>query len=213
MTSYQPRHARHVNHTGPIIVTTTAALVAAVPTVALAQTTTPSTPKPTTITQTHPAIDTTRDIPAIKQRVVKTRQHLAVVEAKKYRHVAAVKAKQHRDLVHRRSQIDSKPVVRPTYTPHGNLTQSQLAALWVRAGGNPAYAHLASAVAMAESSGRQYVRSGSNDFGYWQINGSWGSLATYDSLGNARAAITISHDGHNWSPWTTYTSGAYLRYM
>lgn len=213
MTRYEPRHSKSTNHTGPIIVTATAAIVAAVPGVALAQSTTPSTPKPTTITQPQPAVNFSPDIPAQKQQVAKSRQHLEVVEAKRYRHLAAVKAKQHRDLVHRRSQTASKPVLHLTYIPHGNLTQSQLAALWVRAGGNPAYAHIASAVAMAESSGRQYAHSGSNDFGYWQINGSWGSLATFSAMGNARAAITISHGGNNWSPWTTYTSGAYLRYM
>ena len=39
---------------------------------------------------------------------------------------------------------------------------------------------------------------------------SWGpALATFDPIGNAKAAIQISQDGTNWSPWTTYTSGAY----
>ncbi len=100
--------------------------------------------------------------------------------------------------------------------PSGNLTQGQLEQLWIDAGGNPAYAHIASAIAEAESSGRQYaegVNPGSVDRGYWQINSCWGSMSTYDPLANAKAAIYISHDGTNWRPWTTYVTGAYLRYM
>ena len=27
--------------------------------------------------------------------------------------------------------------------------------------------------------------------------------------GNAKAAVIISDDGGNWTPWTTFTSGAY----
>jgi len=108
------------------------------------------------------------------------------------------------------------PVPSPNY-PCGNLTESQLAQLWIDAGGNPAYAHIASAIAMAESSGRQYAAdydsNGSVDRGYWQINSCWGYLSTFDALGNAKAAIYISHDGTDWYPWVTYTSGAYLRYM
>ena len=38
---------------------------------------------------------------------------------------------------------------------------------------------------------------------------SHGSLATFDPMSNAKSAISISGDGTNWSPWTTYTSGAY----
>jgi hypothetical protein len=69
---------------------------------------------------------------------------------------------------------------------------------------------MAAEIAMAESGGRQYAHSPTNDFGYWQINGSHGpAMATYDPMGNARAAIAISSNGRNWRPWTTYTSGAY----
>ena len=63
---------------------------------------------------------------------------------------------------------------------------------------------------MAESGGRQYAHSPTNDFGYWQINGVHGpSMATYDPIGNAKAAIAISNNGRNWYPWTTYVTGAY----
>jgi LysM repeat protein len=91
----------------------------------------------------------------------------------------------------------------------GTLSCSGLENLWDSAGGNPADAHMAAEIAMAESGGNQYAHSPTDDFGYWQINASNGPLATYDAFGNARAAITLSHNGSNWSPWTTYTSGAY----
>jgi LysM repeat protein len=94
-------------------------------------------------------------------------------------------------------------------TLSGTLSCSGLEQLWEAAGGSPSAAHMAAEIAMAESGGNQYAHSPTDDYGYWQINASNGSLATYDPYGNARAAITLSHDGTSWSPWTTYTSGAY----
>jgi LysM repeat protein len=91
----------------------------------------------------------------------------------------------------------------------GTLDCAGLEQLWDDAGGNPIYARMAAEIAMAESSGNQYALSPTDDFGYWQINISNGSLATYDAYGNARSAIILSHDGTDWYPWTTYTSGAY----
>jgi LysM repeat protein len=92
----------------------------------------------------------------------------------------------------------------------GNLSCSGLEALWEAAGGSRGEAFMAAEIAMAESGGRQYAHSPTNDFGYWQINGVHGpSMATYDPIGNAKAAISISGNGSHWSAWTTYTSGAY----
>jgi LysM repeat protein len=97
-----------------------------------------------------------------------------------------------------------------TSIPSGTLSCSGLERLWDAAGGNPAHAFIAAEIAMAESGGRQFAHSPTNDFGYWQINGVHGpSMATYNPLGNARAAISISADGTHWGAWTTYTSGAY----
>jgi LysM repeat protein len=94
--------------------------------------------------------------------------------------------------------------------PSGTLSCGGLEELWEDAGGSSAEAVTAASVAMAESGGNQYALSPTDDVGYWQINApSWGSLATYDPLGNAKAAVQISDNGGNWSPWTTYTSGAY----
>jgi LysM repeat protein len=91
----------------------------------------------------------------------------------------------------------------------GTLGCSGLERLWEDAGGNAADAVTAASIAMAESGGNQYAHSPTNDYGYWQINASNGSLATFNPYGNARAAVILSDNGSNWSPWTTYTSGAY----
>jgi LysM repeat protein len=92
----------------------------------------------------------------------------------------------------------------------GTLGCNGLEQLWEAAGGSSAEAFTAAEIAMAESGGQQFAHSPTNDFGYWQINGVHGpSEATYDPMGNAKAAIEISDNGRNWSPWTTYTSGAY----
>ena len=69
---------------------------------------------------------------------------------------------------------------------------------------------MAAEIAMAESGGNQYALSPTDDYGYWQINASHGpAMATFNALGNAKAAIAISDDGRDWNAWTTYTSGAY----
>jgi hypothetical protein len=92
----------------------------------------------------------------------------------------------------------------------GNLGCSGLEELWDSAGGNPSDSFIAAEIAMAESGGRQYALSPTDDYGYWQINASNGALATFNAYGNARSAIILSHDGTNWDPWTTYTEGRYV---
>ena len=63
---------------------------------------------------------------------------------------------------------------------------------------------------MAESGGNQNALSPTDDYGYWQINASHGpAMATFNALGNAKAAIAVSSDGNDWAPWTTYVDGAY----
>jgi lysozyme-like protein len=95
----------------------------------------------------------------------------------------------------------------------GTLSCSGLEALWESAGGSPRAAFLAAEIAMAESSGRQYASlfntNGTTDRGYWQINSIHGSLSTFGAHANARAAVLISSDGADWTPWTTYQTGAY----
>lgn len=85
-----------------------------------------------------------------------------------------------------------------------------LEALWDAAGGDAADAFTAAEIAMAESGGNPKAVSPTDDFGLWQVNGSHGpALATLSPSGNARAAVLISGDGTDWSPWTTYREGLY----
>ena len=91
----------------------------------------------------------------------------------------------------------------------GTLSCGGLEELWEQAGGSSSEAVTAASIAMAESSGRQFATGGVGERGYWQINPNHGSLSTYDPLGNAKAAVIISGNGQNWSPWTTFTSGAF----
>jgi Lysozyme like domain len=95
----------------------------------------------------------------------------------------------------------------------GTLSCSGLEALWESAGGSRSAAFTAAEIAMAESGGRQYAAllntDGTTDRGYWQVNSIHGALSTFDAAGNARAAVLISHDGTDWSPWVTYQTGAY----
>jgi hypothetical protein len=92
----------------------------------------------------------------------------------------------------------------------GTLSCAGLEDLWDDAGGAHWAAFMAAEIAEAESGGRQYALSPTDDLGYWQIHGTWGpELSTYNAYGNARAAIYISRDGTDWWPWTTYQTGAY----
>jgi pyruvate/2-oxoglutarate dehydrogenase complex dihydrolipoamide acyltransferase (E2) component len=77
------------------------------------------------------------------------------------------------------------------------------------------------AVALAESSGwtRAVLIDSdcSRDRGLWQINSYWHSEVSdaqaFDPNGAAQAAFQISAGGTNWTPWVTYTNGAYQQYM
>lgn len=93
-----------------------------------------------------------------------------------------------------------------------NYTFQELERLWTQAGGDPKYAPMAAAVAMAESGGNPNATNknsnGSIDRGLWQINSVHGSQSTYNSLANARGAIAISNNGTNWKPWCTAWSNA-----
>ena len=95
----------------------------------------------------------------------------------------------------------------------GTLSCSGLEALWESAGGSHGAAFMAAEIARAESGGQQYSTdndgNGTVDRGYWQVNSIHGALSTYDPAGNARAAVELSGDGTNWSPWVTYQTGAY----
>jgi LysM repeat protein len=111
---------------------------------------------------------------------------------------------------HAQATAQTPVLTTATSSLSGTLGCSGLEALWEAAGGSRAEAFTAAEIAMAESGGQQYALSPTNDYGYWQINGSHGPAeATFNPSGNAEAAIAISSDGTDWGAWTTYVSGAY----
>lgn len=85
----------------------------------------------------------------------------------------------------------------------GTLGYQGLEGLWEAAGGPSWAAPTAACIAEHESGGQQYATGAAGERGYWQINPDHGSLSTYDALGNARAAVSISNYGRDWSAWTT----------
>lgn len=97
------------------------------------------------------------------------------------------------------------------------FSYAQLEGLWEQYGGKASAAPIAAAIAMAESGGDSQATNhnsdGSTDRGLWQINSVHGSQSTYDIAGNVQAAVAISSNGGNWSPWVTYTTGAYRRFL
>jgi len=107
-------------------------------------------------------------------------------------------------------EVAHDDVTTASTTLSGTLSCAGLEELWEEAGGSPAEAVMAASIAMAESSGQQFATGTVGERGYWQINPNHGALSTYDPLGNAKAAVIISDDGTNWTPWTTFTSGAYI---
>lgn len=109
------------------------------------------------------------------------------------------------------------------------LSDAQIAAAAKAAGFSGSALAKAVAIALAESSGNPRAHNAvppDNSYGLWQINmlGSMGparrkqfglssNSQLFDPVTNAKAAFAISSGGKNFRPWTTYTSGAYLRYM
>jgi hypothetical protein len=78
---------------------------------------------------------------------------------------------------------------------------------------------IAAAIAMAESSGNtqavDHDSNGSTDYGLWQINSVHGydpARLLNDPNYNAKAALAV-YQSSGWGAWTTYTSGAYLKYL
>lgn len=99
---------------------------------------------------------------------------------------------------------------------HGRYSQAQIQKLWVAEGGDPSKALIASAIAMAESTGDPTATSanpaGGQNLGLWQIwDGNKG--AALDPVGNAKAAIALSDNGQHWGLWETFTHRTYLTYM
>jgi hypothetical protein len=98
-------------------------------------------------------------------------------------------------------------------TVKGAYTHSELMALWIAAGGNPAAANNAACHAIQESSGNPGVTSrnpdGGTNVGLWQLDTPGGKGAGYsiaqlqNPVTNARVAVKGSSNGSDWSAWAT----------
>jgi hypothetical protein len=89
-----------------------------------------------------------------------------------------------------------------------NYTLAQLQALSASVGfPDPA---LAAAVAMAESGGKPDAYNTEGSYGLWQIDIVYhkqfaaNPSVLFDPVTNAKAALAISSNGTNWTPWTTF---------
>jgi hypothetical protein len=102
------------------------------------------------------------------------------------------------------------------------MSKTEIQNLWTTAGGNPAAADTAAAIALAESSGRTDALSqnpdGGTNVGLWQLDtrgvGSGYSVEQLrDPATNARVTVMGSLNGANWGPWQTYVEGTYRKYL
>jgi hypothetical protein len=99
------------------------------------------------------------------------------------------------------------------------LSAKQIYALARGAGLNESRAIIATAVALAESSGRTDATGPTfGEKGLWQVypkaHPDWDSGGNlYDPAYNAKAMADISNGGTNWQPWTTYKNGAYKSFL
>lgn len=93
-------------------------------------------------------------------------------------------------------------------------SKKQLERLWIGAGGNPKVASTAAAIALAESSGNPRAQNPESPAaGLWQIDGPVVSGNLYNPQVNARNAVKKYNDAKGFSPWVTYTSGAYKSFV
>ena len=78
---------------------------------------------------------------------------------------------------------------------------SALEHIWMAAGGSGRSAAHAACIAEHESGGNPSAISPTNDWGLWQIHD--GGPAMLNPAANAATAVRMSHNGADWSPWTT----------
>ena len=145
-----------------------------------------------------------RPTPISHELHVRHERHLAHLRWLHFQHLRVLAWRSHKSV-----QRATVAVSVSRAAPSGSLGCAGLESLWRDAGGASWAAFTAAEIAVAESGGNQYATGAAGERGYWQIHPDHGSLSTYDAYGNARAAVIISDDGRNWSPWTTFTSGAY----
>lgn len=92
----------------------------------------------------------------------------------------------------------------------GHYNKSQLAQLWIQAGGPPDVANLMAAIALAESGGNPSIVNSIGASGLWQIHP--GEPGDLNPLTNARDAVS-KYRNQGLTAWQTYTNGAYRQFM
>jgi TP901 family phage tail tape measure protein len=96
----------------------------------------------------------------------------------------------------------------------GRRGLGQLESLWEGAGGPGGMtAHIAAAIALAESGGNAGARNPSGASGLWQILGQVVPGNIFNPLVNAENAVTKWRDARGFGPWVTYVDGAYRKFM
>ena len=124
---------------------------------------------------------------------------------------------------------DRLPVVGSSSVGSLPLSPAQVARYAREAGFSGDALVVAVAVALAESGGDPQAHNAvppDDSYGLWHVNmlGALGperrrqhNLASnrelFDPAVNARVAHAMSDGGRDWSPWATYTSGAYRRHL
>lgn len=101
------------------------------------------------------------------------------------------------------------------------LSASQIATVANSAGFTGDSLVKATAIALAESSGRTDVVNSIGCVGLWQIyqkvhvkaHPHWTTEWLKNPQNNANAAFILSNGGKNWIPWEVYTNGMYLMHM
>lgn len=116
------------------------------------------------------------------------------------------------------------PLPAPPEYVGDTLTDQQIAG-WAKAAGIPDdKLGIAVAIALAENGSADISRvsavnfDGSRDYGIWQINDhahpeKFERWPQWWSQTNAQMMAAVSGNGQNWSPWTTYKTGAYLLFL
>jgi Lysozyme like domain len=103
---------------------------------------------------------------------------------------------------------------RPGTSAGGRFNLGMLENLWQQAGGPGGYiAHIAGAIALAESGGNPRARNPSGASGLWQILGQVVAGNIFNPFVNALNAVKKYDDARGFSPWVTFTNGAYLGFM
>jgi hypothetical protein len=125
---------------------------------------------------------------------------------------------------------EQAPAIAPYQGAAGTLTPTAIATLALQHGCAPGAAVLATAIAMAESGGSPGAQGDIGlmtpvwdwSAGLWQIRGLRAerntgalrdSVANQDVNKNAAAMQTISQGCSDWTPWSTYNTGAYRAYL